>query len=114
MTIAFTKTVSSLQAYKDIDGETNVVFAIYWNLIAEENGYTSSCPATTYIPYTAGQSFTPYIDLTPEQVISWIDQYTPLAQMQQYQNNAAFSLQQQQQQDAPPLPWAPAPVPPTP
>lgn len=112
--ITYTKTITALQAYKDIDGETNVVFSILWNLVGEENGVTSSCPATTYVPYTAGQPFTPYADLTQAQVTAWIDQYTPLVQMQQYQNTVANTLQQLQQQESPSLPWAPDPVPPVP
>ena len=112
--ITYTKTINSMQAYKDIDGETNVVFSIMWNLVGEENGFATSCPATTYVPYAAGQPFTPYADLTQEQVLAWIDEYTPLAQMQQYQNTISFSLQQQQQQETPPLPWVAPPTPPTP
>lgn len=111
MTIAYTKQIISMQAYKDIDGETNVVFNITWNLIGEENEFTSMCPAATYVPYTAGQPFTPYDQLTQAQVIAWIDEYTPLAQMQQYQNTVSFSLQQKQQQDSPALPWVTPPTP---
>lgn len=109
--ITYTKTISSMRAYKQIDGEANVVFSISWNLVGTENGCTSFCSATTNVPYTAGQSFTPYADLTQAQVLAWIDQYTPLAQMQSYQNTVAFSLQQQQQQETPTLPWNPTPAP---
>jgi len=114
MTIVYSKKINALEAYRNIDGETNVVFSISWNLVGEENGYSTTCPASTYVPYTAGQPFTPYEELTQEQVDAWIDQYTPLAQMQQYQNTVSFSLQQQQSQEIPPLPWAPTPLPPTP
>jgi hypothetical protein len=114
MTVAYTKTINSMQAYKDIDGETNVVFSIMWNLVGEENGFTTSCPATTYVPYVAGQPFTPYADLTQAQVLAWIDEYTPLIQMQQYQGMVAYSLQQMQNVETPSLPWNPTPTPPTP
>lgn len=107
MAVTYTKTINSMQAYKDIDGETNVVFGVVWDLVGSENGFTASCPATTYVPYTAGQPFTPYADLTQAQVSAWIDEYTPLAQMQQYQNTVSFALQQQQQQEVAPLPWVP-------
>jgi hypothetical protein len=111
--ITYTKTINSMQAYKEIDGEANVVFSIMWNLVGSENGFTVSCPAETYVPYTAGQPFIPYANLTQAQVLAWIDQYTPLTQMQTYQNTIAFSLQQQQQQEMPSLPWVPEPIPPT-
>jgi hypothetical protein len=110
--ITYTKTIISMQAYKEIDGESNVVFGVSWSLVGTENGFTATCPATTYVPYTAGQPFIPYADLTQEQVLAWIDQYTPLAQMQSFQNAVSFSLQQQQQQETPALPWDPPPVPP--
>ena len=112
--ITYTRTINSMQAYKEIDGETNVVFSIMWSLVGSENGFTTSCPVTTYVPYTAGQPFTPYADLTQEQIFAWIDQYTPLAQIQAFQNTVSFSLQQQQQQEDPALPWNPTPVPPVP
>lgn len=115
MAITYTKTINAMQAYKEIDGETNVVFSIMWNLVGEENGVGTSCPATTNVPYTAGQPFTPYADLTQAEVEAWIDAYTPLAQMQQMQNTISFYIQQNQQQEMPPLPWAPpSPPPPTP
>jgi hypothetical protein len=113
MTVVYTKKIDAMQAYKDIDGETDVVFSIMWSLVGEENGFTTSCPATTNVPYIAGQTFTPFSELTKAEVESWIDQYTTLAQMQQYQNSVAFSLLQQQQQVVPNLPWNPAPVSPT-
>lgn len=114
MAVVYTKTINSMQAYKEIDGESNVVFSIMWNLVGEENGVSTSCPATTNVPYVAGQSFTPYADLTKAEVEAWIDAYTPLSQMQQMQNTISFYIQQNQQQEVPPLPWASAPVPPTP
>lgn len=111
MAVTYTKTINSMQAYKDIDGETNVVFSVMWNLVGEENGLTTSCPATTYVPYTAGQPFTPYDQLTQAQVLAWIDEYTPPVQIRQYQNMVASSLQQMQGVDSPNLPWNPSPTP---
>ena len=109
--ITYTKTVNSLQSYKEIDGEADVVFNINWSLVGEENGVTVSCPAMTSVPYTAGSQFIPFDQLTEADVINWIDTYTTLAAMQQYQNTVSFVIQQQSQQVTPPLPWNPAPIP---
>jgi hypothetical protein len=109
--ITYTKTINSLDSYKDIDGNTDVVFNIYWNLIGEENGVSTSCPAITTVPYVAGSSFIPFADLTEEIVLGWINTYTTLAAMQQYENTVSFAIQQQSQQESPPLPWNPQPVP---
>ncbi len=108
--ITYSKRVTGLNAYKQHDGLTNVVFSIHWSLVAEENGVTSSCPAITdipYIPNVGGQSFVSFENLTEQDVIAWIDMYTPAVRMQQYENSASFSLTQQQSQEAPTLPWAP-------
>lgn len=105
--ITYTKHINSLQAYKNIDGETNVVFNINWDLVGEENGYTASCPSMTSVPYFAGQPFIPYADLTQADVEAWIDQYTPAEQMQTYQDVITESLANQQGKDSPPLPWVP-------
>lgn len=103
--IVYTKTISAMQAYKELDGQQNLVFSIMWNLVGEEGGFTTSCPAITYVPYIPGQPVIPFSELTESQVLSWIDTYTTLAQMQQYENTVAFSLLQQRQQETPALPW---------
>ena len=112
--ITYTKQINSLQSYKQIDGESNVVFNVGWSLVGEENGYISTYSLSTSVPYVAGQPFVPFADLTQADVESWIDQYTSPEQMQQYENCVNLSLQEQQNQDSPPLPWVPAPTPPEP
>lgn len=108
--ITYTKQIISLQAYKEIDSETNVVFSINWALIGKENGYTATYPTSTSVPYVAGQSFVPYADLTQAIVEAWIDEYTTPEQMQAYTDSVNASLAQQQQQETPPLPWVPEPT----
>lgn len=109
--ITYTKRVDSLQSYKEIDGATDIVFNIYWSLVGTQDGITVTCPALTSVPFIAGSSYIPYDQLTEADVIGWIDTYTTLAAMQQYENTVSFAIQQQSQQVAPPLPWNPQPVP---
>lgn len=113
MTIVYTKKISSLDSYKEIDGHTDVVFDVYWSLIGEENGVVASCPAMTSVPYTAGSSFVPYDQLTEELVIEWVDIYTTPEALQQYQDIVVSSIAKNSTQVSLPLPWAPPPVPPT-
>jgi len=109
--IVYTKKINSVQAYKELDGEVNVVYNIYWSLIGTEDTYTTSCPAMTYVPTIAGSTFVPFDQLTEEIVLGWIDTYTPLVVIEQYKNSVNQSLLSQQQIDTPTLPWQPQPTP---
>jgi hypothetical protein len=112
--ITYTKTINSLQAYKELDGEPNVVYNIYWNMVGTDGEYTGTCPAMTYVPFTAGGTFVPFDQLTEEIVLDWVDTYTPLVLIQQYQQSVSNAIESQKTLESPPLPWQPQPVPPVP
>lgn len=112
--VVYEKRISSMQAYKEIDGSQNVVFAINWTLVGRDGSVEAACPATTTVPYIAGSSFTPFDQLTEAQVLQWIEEYTPVAYMQGYKNTIDFTIAQQTQQEIPPLPWVSPPTPPAP
>jgi hypothetical protein len=106
MATVYTKRISTLQSYKEIDGNTDVVFTVNWNLYGDDNGITGSTPCNTVVPYISGQPFTPFADLTEEQVLGWIDTYTTPVAMQQYTDAVNESIQAQQQLVVLPPPWA--------
>jgi hypothetical protein len=107
MAITYTKVINSLTCYSDIDGETDVVFTINWNLNGNEGNLYASYPCATSIPYTAGQPFIPYADLTQEQVLAWIDEYTDPDMMASYYQYISDNIEQQKVVVTPPLPWLP-------
>jgi hypothetical protein len=107
MAITYAKIINSLTCYSDIDGETDVVFTINWNLTGTEGVLYSSYPCATSVPYTAGQPFVPYADLTEEQVLQWIDEYTDPDMMAFYYKIIADNIEQQKVVVTPPLPWIP-------
>lgn len=107
MTIIYNKQIVSLQCYSEIDGESDVVFTINWYLLGNEGVYSSNIFCSTEVPYTAGQSFIPYTDLTEAQVIAWIDEYTTPEWMNSYENTIANNIEQQKTIVTPPLPWLP-------
>jgi hypothetical protein len=79
----YTWTVINLPAYASIDGQTDVVFEVNWSCFAStppsvvDNVYTPSYSATyngsTSVAYVSGQPFTPYNQLTQEQVWGWVN-----------------------------------------
>jgi hypothetical protein len=107
MTITYTKVINSLTCYSDIDGETDVVFTINWFLNGNEGNLYASYSCATSVPYTAGQPFIPYAELTQEQVLAWIDEYTDFDMMASYYQYIDNNIEQQKVVVTPPLPWYP-------
>lgn len=113
MSIAYEKEIVSLDCYSQLDSETDVVFTINWLLVGVENPYTYKLACSVSVPYVAGQPFTPYNELTQQQVTAWIDEYTVPEMMASYELAVAKGIEQQKEIVSPPLPWIP-PSPPVP
>lgn len=107
MAITYTKIVVSMGCYAQIDGETDVVFTIIWQLNGTEDIFNCTIPCKTEVPYVAGQPFIPYADLTQDQVLAWIDQYTPTEQMAIWVQAISDNIATQKEIKYPPLPWQP-------
>jgi hypothetical protein len=63
--------VSQLNCYPQADGQTDVVFTVHWQLTGTDGTYNGSVYSTCAVPAPTG-TFTPYADLTQEQVLGWI------------------------------------------
>jgi len=107
MTITYTKVIDSLTCYAEIDNETDVVFTINWTLNGNEGVLYAGYPCTTSVPFTAGETFVPYADLTEQQVLDWIEEYTDPEIMASYYQYIYNSIEQQKLVVTPPLPWIP-------
>lgn len=95
-----------MQCYPQAEGKTDVVFQVGWQCSGTDGTYNASVYSTCGVTYTAGSPYTPYADLTQEQVLGWcwangVDQST---------TEAAVNQQLAQQVNPPvvqpPLPWA--------
>ena len=67
----FTWSVSQMNCHPIEQGNADVVFNVHWNCVGKQDGQTASVYSTCSIPYAGGQ-FTPYEDLTQEEVLGWI------------------------------------------
>jgi hypothetical protein len=63
--------VSQLNCYPQSDDKANVVFTVHWQLTGTDGTYNGSVYSTCAVPAPTG-TFTPYADLTQEQVLGWI------------------------------------------
>lgn len=105
--------ISQLDCYPQVDGETDVVFTVHWQCngteTVGEKTYSGSVYASTGVTLDAEAPFTPYDQLTQDQVLGWIWESgvdkaaTEAAVAQQIENQINPPVV------TPPLPWAPAP-----
>jgi len=120
MTISYQWAVNSMTAYPQYAGETDVVFSISWVLSATDGTYNAASYGSVDTTYVAGSPFTPYDQLTIDQVNGWVA--TALGPegiaKAQADCDAAIAAQKDVSKPVtPPLPWniptpAPEPVPP--
>lgn len=105
METQFTWTVTAMDVYTKEDGNSDVVFTVHWTCYGVFADTTGSVYSTCSVPAPEG-SFTPYADLTQEQVLGWIyangvdKDATEAAVDKQIQEKIAPTVQ------TPPLPWA--------
>ena len=120
MTTQFFWAVNSMTAYPEAEGQTDVVFSIAWVLSATDGTYNSAAYGSVDTTYVAGSPFTPYDQLTLDQVNGWVaDALGPegIAKAQADCDAAIAAQQDPNLPVTPPLPWnipapAPEPVPP--
>jgi len=112
MTATIVWNVSQLDCYPQAEGETNVVFTVHWQCAGTETSgdktYNASIYSTCAVTYTAGSPYTPYAQLTQQQVLGWVwgsgvDQSATEAAVQQQ-----IAQQINPPVVQPPLPWVTA------
>ena len=112
--------VNSMTAYPEAEGEQNVVFQIAWVLSATDGTYNSAAYGSVDTTYVAGTPFTPYDQLSLDQVNGWVATALGPDGIAKAQADCDAAIAAQQAPDlpvTPPLPWniptpAPEPVPP--
>ena len=71
MATTFTWTVTRMDCFPQADGQTDVVYMVHYTCAGTDGTYQSSIYNTCAVPSPTG-TFTPYADLTQDQVLSWI------------------------------------------
>lgn len=96
--------IISLPSYSQIDGQTDVVFQVNWQCRAQDDAYSAVSAGTVPVTYTAGSPFTPYDQLTQEQVWGWIN---PSIDRPEIEANLQKMIDEQKAPAVvtPPLPW---------
>ena len=112
MTITFTTTITGMEAYPIKDSVPLYVFRVYWNYLGADEKFSTAMQGSTDVPTSDPQSATPYADLTQEQVMGWVQTYTPAWMWAEYTDKITAWITAQYTPSVvnPPLPWPVEPV----
>lgn len=105
MTTLFNWKITSMPAYPKAEGQTDVVFEVNWQCQAQDGDYFASANGSVPVTYVAETPYTPYADLTQEQVWGWIN---PSIDRPEIEANlqAMIDAQKNPPVVTPPLPWS--------
>lgn len=107
MTITNTWAVVQMDAYPEYEGQTDVVFTVHWTLTGTDGTYIGSVYGSAGITLAEGATFTPYADLTLDEVIGWVHDALGEETVANYEANVAQQIAAQANPPVvtPPLPW---------
>lgn len=72
MAISYTWTVQNMSSQVQLDGYTDVVVQVAWTCSGTDGTYYANIPGLTRVTFGGGPDFTPYTDLTEEEVLNWV------------------------------------------
>ena len=108
MAITNTWGIVQLDAYPEKDGLTDVVFTVHWNLTGDDGeGHTGYAYGSVGVTLDEGGSYTPYNELTKEQVVGWVQESLGAEQVASLEASVANQIEQQINPTVvtPPLPF---------
>lgn len=96
-----------MNCYPQFDGENDVVFTVHWTLSGTDGTYSGSVYGATGLTLDPAATYTPYADLTQDQVIGWVQQALGVDACMNYQLNINTQIENQINPPVvtPPLPW---------
>lgn len=99
--------VNQMTAYPQYEGETDVVFQVAWVCSGTDGTYNAAAYGTVDVTYEAGTPFTPYDQLTLDQVLGWVFAALGTAGVEQAQADCDTQITAQRNASTvtPPLPW---------
>lgn len=108
MANTYTWVIEQMECAAQEAGKTDVVITVHWRQNATNGTYNATVYGTAALTYTAGSPFTPYADLTQEQVVGWVQAALGTEQCAQLTANLDAQIANQVNPPVvtPPLPWA--------
>jgi hypothetical protein len=98
--------IVQLNCYPDKDGLTDVVFTVHWDCTGVDGDYSGRVYGSCGVTLDPSAPYTPYAELTKDQVLSWI--WASGVDKEETENavNAQIESQKNPTVVSPPLPWS--------
>lgn len=111
MSATITWRVGTMECYPQYQQEKDVVFTVHWDCLGSEeysgSTYGGRVYGATGVTYHSGSEFTPYEDLTQDQVVGWVWDAIGEEQKQNFENSVQTQINNQINPPVIilPLPW---------
>lgn len=102
----YTWLVEQMNCYPQYEGETDVVFTVHWRCNATDGTFDATRYGSVGVTYVAGSPYTPYADLTQDQVLGWVWTSGVDKDETQAALDADIAAQVNPPVVSPPLPWS--------
>jgi hypothetical protein len=108
MSITTTWVIEQMNCYPTSEGQTDVVFNAAWRVNATDGTYNATVYGTAGVTYEAGSPYTPFADLTQDQVVGWVQTSMGAEQVASIEAGLATNIANQVNPPTvtPPLPWS--------
>jgi len=108
MSVTNTWVIEQMNCYPTSEGQTNVVFTVHWRANATDGTYNSTVYGTVGVIYEANTPYTPYANLTQDQVVGWVQGSMSAEQVASIEAGLATNIANQVNPPVvtPPLPWS--------
>ena len=113
MSATITWRVGTMECYPTYQQEKDVVFTVHWDCLGSEtvsgSTYNGRVYGSTGVTYHSGSEFTPYNQLTQDQVLGWVWESMGTEQKNSYENSVQTQINNQINPPVVilPLPWTP-------
>lgn len=103
--------IAQMDCYPEVDGAKDVVFTVHWNCSASEvvgeNTYNGYVYGSVGVQLNAEEGFTPYAELTKDQVVGWVKDVLGEETVAATEANVAQQIEDQKNPKvvSPALPW---------
>ena len=105
--------IEQLTCTPQLDTGEAIVFNVAWRLNGEFGTHTATCYGTTAVNYVPDTPYTPFAELTSDQVINWVKNVLGEETVVSYEDNIDRQIQDQINPPVitPQLPWTVVPIP---
>jgi hypothetical protein len=100
--------IAALNCKPQEEGNTDVVVTAHWTVSATDGTYTSSSYGTQSFTFDSTKSFTPFADLTQDQVVGWVQEEMGIDAVTALKESLDKQIEEQVNPPivTPPLPWS--------